>query len=124
MSFATDMQKLATDLLTEFDERSDADKLMLIKKGAKAWDPVLGEEVFAADTEIPLTGVAVPYSASLINNTTIQQGDILLTITNAVEVTTADKVRVDGVELSVVSSNPVAYTGKDLTIAYKVQLRR
>ena len=121
MSFATDMQKLATDLLTEFDERTDADKLTLIKKGEKTW--LDGEYVFAPDTEIPLTGVAVPYSASLINNTTIQQGDIQLTITNAVEVTTADKVRVDGVALSVVGPDPIAYTGKALTIAYKVQLR-
>ena len=122
MSFATDMQKVATDLLTKFDERDT--KIQLITPGARVWDAGLGEYVFGADTFTDLTGVAVDYSQSMINETTIRTGDIQLRLTKAVEVNQDDKILLDGVQHSVVAPNPVAYTGKDLTIVYKVQIRR
>ena len=122
MSFATDMQKVATDLLSKFDERTT--KIQLISPGERVWDAGLGEYVFGADTTIDLTGVATTYNQSLVNETTIRTGDIQLTLTNAVEVNQDDKILLDGVQHSVVSVEPSAYTGKDLTIAYRVQIRR
>jgi hypothetical protein len=124
MSFADEMAQVATELLTEFDEREPGGKIKLIRQGIGVWDEIEGETVFPDPVEIDLTGVAVPYSATLVNGTTIQAGDIKLTITNGVEPTQADKVLIDGVQYSIVANTPFAYTGKDLTIAYAVQLRK
>lgn len=123
MSFATDMQAMATELLTEFDERTGDGRIMLIQPGEKVWDDLEDEYVFAEGTETPLVGVATPYDESTINGTTIQVGDVKLTLTNAVEITAESRIRLDGKEYSVVMPNAAAYTGKDLTIVYKVQIR-
>lgn len=120
MSFALDMQKVATDLLTQFDERTVKAKLVTL--GAKTW--VDGEYVFAPSTEQELTGVAKDYNNALINGTTIQSGDILFIATSAVKPTQADKVVMDGSQYSIVSISPSAFTGADVTFLYKIQLRK
>jgi hypothetical protein len=124
MTFATDMQQVATELLTEFDERPVGGKIQLQKNSSAVWDEILAEDVITPVALIDLTGVAVPYSQSLVNDTTIQSGDIKLTVTMATEPLAQDKVILDGVEHSIVSINPFAYTGKPLTIAYAIQIRR
>ena len=123
MSFAAKMQKVATDLLTKFDERTGTDRIVLIQPGAMTWDAGLAENVFAASTETYLTGVAVAYNESTINGTTIQAGDVKLTLTNATPINAESKIRLDGKEYSVVLPNSAAYTGKALTIVYQIQIR-
>ena len=121
MSFALRMRGVADKLLTKYDERTN--KIKMVIKGAKTWDPVLGEYTFSTDTEQEITGVAVPYSLGSVDGTTIQVGDIKLTITNDVQPLLTSNIILDGKEYSVVSIQPFAYTGADLNIAYAVQLR-
>ena len=124
MTFATDMQQVATELLTEFDERPVGGKIQLQKNSVAVWDPVLAEDVITPGALIDLTGVAVPYSQGLVDGTAIQSGDIKLTVTNGVEPEQQDKIILDGVEYSIMPIQPFAYTGKSLTIAYAIQIRR
>jgi len=124
MSFAKRMQGVADKLLTKFDERPAGSRMQLIQQGAAVWDDVLVEMVFPAPVTTEVIGVAVPYSQNLVDGTTIQSGDIKVTITSDVEPMAADKMSIDGVQYSVISILPYAYTGKDLTMAYAVQLRR
>ena len=124
MGFAAEMSQVATDLLTEFDERSDDNKIKLKRNSVAVWDPVIAENVITPGDVIALTGVAVPYNQGMVDGTTIQAGDIKLTVTNLVEPNQQDKIEVDGVEHSIISIMPFAYTGKDQTIAYAIQLRR
>ena len=124
MSFATDMQQVADELLTEFDERPADQKIKLLLSGGQVWNPADNSFDTQPDTEHDLTGVAVPYAKGLVDGTMIQAGDVRLTVTRAEEVTTADKVQLDSVQYSVVSVAPYSYTGDALNIAYQVQLRR
>ena len=124
MGFAAEMSQVATDLLTEFDERSDDNKIKLKRNSVAVWDPVIAENVITPGDVIALTGVAVPYNQGMVDGTTIQAGDIKLTVTNLVEPSQQDKIEVDGVEHSIISVMPFTYTGKDQTIAYAIQLRR
>ena len=124
MSFAAEMAQVATDLLGEFDERSVDDKIQLKRNSAAVWDPILVEDVITPGATIDLTGVAVPYSQGLVDGTTIQSGDIKLTVTMATEPLAQDKVILDGAEHSIISIVPFAFTGKPLTIAYAIQIRR
>lgn len=124
MGFASDMSDVATDLLNEFDERTGDNKIILQRNSTSVWNETIAEEVITAGEKIPLTGVAVPYSQSMIDGTTIQSGDIKLTITNGVEPHQQDKIILDGVQYSIMPIKPFAYTGKDQTIAYAIQLRR
>lgn len=124
MSFANKMQGVANKLLTKFDERPVNGKIQLIKNSTAVWDPVLAEDVITEGEALDLTGVAVPYSQSMIDGTTIQSGDIKLTITNGVEPEQQDKILLDGVQYSIITIQPFAYTGEDLTIAYAIQIRR
>lgn len=122
MSFAKRMQGVADRLLDKFDERTQ--KIQLKRNSSAVWDEDLAEDVITDGAILDLTGVAVPYVQGLIDGTTIQNGDIKLTITKDVEPNAQDKVILDGVEYSIISITPFAYTGKDLTIAYALQLRR
>ena len=122
MSFAKEMQEVAEELLNEFDERED--KMILRVAGESYFDTNLAETVIGETQEYELTGVAPNYREGLINGTTIQNGDIQLSVLCEVEPTQAHKVVIDGVEASIVAVNPVAYTGKDKTIMYKIQVRR
>ena len=122
MSFAARMQKTADKLLNKFDEREV--KIVLRSAGASVFSEALGEFVIDPSSESDLTGVATTYNQSLVNGATIQSGDIQLVVTRAVEINQSDKVFMDDVEYSIIAIEPIAYIGKDLTIAYKVQLRR
>lgn len=124
MGFASDMADVATDLLTEFDERPTDSKIMLHSSNTSVWNPTLAEDVITAGAIVSLTGVASVYNSNLVDGSTIQSGDIKLTITSAVEPLAQDKIVLDDVQYSIVSITPLAYTGKDKTIAYIIQLRR
>lgn len=124
MSFAKRMQKnVATKLLTKYDESpSDERRIKLVRKGVPAWDDDAGEVLPGVDEIIDLVGVTVPFSAGLVNGTTIQAGDVQAIVTSATEPTTADKLQIDGVEWSIVDRPLVDYTG--VSICYKIHARR
>lgn len=123
MSFAKRMQGVATKLLTKYDESpSDDRRIKLVRKGVPAWDDDAGEVLPGVDEVIDLVGVTVPFSAGLVNGTTIQAGDVQAIVTSATAPTTADKLQIDGVEWSIVDRPLVDYTG--VSICYKIHARR
>lgn len=123
MSFAKRMQGVATKMLTKFDESpSDDRRIKLVRKGVPAWDDDAGEVLPGVDDVIDLVGVTVPFSAGLVNGTTIQAGDVQAIVTSATAPTTDDKLQIDGVEWSIVDRPLVDYTG--VSICYKIHARR
>ena len=122
MSLAKRMQNTATRLLSKFDESNG--RIVLVKVGGEpVWDPVKAEMVLPASAEIPLTGVTVAFSAAQVNGTTIQSGDVMCIVkTGGSEITQQDKVKIDGVQWSIVDTPLVDYTG--LTICHKIHCRK
>ena len=122
MGLAKRMQNTATKLLSKFDESNS--RIVLVKVGGEpVWDPVNAEMVLPASTEIPLTGVTVAFSAAQVNGTTIQSGDVMCIVkAGDAEITHQDKVRIDGVQWSIVDTPLVDYTG--LTICHKIHCRK
>ena len=122
MSLAKRMQNTATRLLSKFDESNG--RIVLVKVGGEpVWDQVSAEMVLPASTEIPLTGVTVVFSASQVNGTTIQSGDVMCIVkAGDTEITQQDKVKIDGVQWSIVDTPLVDYTG--LTICHKIHCRK
>ena len=118
------MQSTATRLLSQFDERTSSEKITLKKAGVSSYNEDTRETEFSDPQLILLTGVATSYDLSMINGTTIQQGDLRIVITNAQEPSQEDKILLDGFEWSIVSVTPSAYTGLDKSIAYTVQIRK
>ena len=122
MSFANKMGGVADRLLNKYDERTV--KVKLLRAGSKVWDDTEGEYITSTPTEHDLIGVASPYNQAMINGTTIQANDVRFVSTRAEEPKQEDKVVLDGQQYSIISVKPYAYTGKDLTIAYEIQLRK
>ena len=122
MGLAKRMQNTATRLLSKFDESNG--RIVLIKVGGEpVWDPVSAEMVLPASTEIPLTGVTVAFSAAQVNGTTIQSGDVMCIVkAGDAEITQQDKVKIDGVQWSIVDTPLVDYTG--ITICHKIHCRK
>jgi hypothetical protein len=124
MGFASDMQEVANDLLGEFDESSG--RIVLVKIGGDpVWNETLGEMVIPASTNIPLTGVTVAFSSSQVNGTTIQQGDVMCIVQAldpSIGISLHDKVKIDGVQWSIVDTPLVDYTG--LAICHKIHCRK
>ena len=122
MSFATEMQQMATELLTEFDERTVKVKLRVVTNGA--WNPAIGENDPQTIEEFDLTGVASSYNQALINGTTIRANDVRFVSTFEPVPTQADKVLLDGFEWGIEAVRPYAYTGLDKVICHEIQLRK
>lgn len=124
MGFASDMQEVANDLLGEFDESNG--RIVLVKMGGDpVWNETLGEMVIPASTEIPLTGVTVAFSAAQVNGTTIQQGDVMCVVKAldpSIGISLQDKVKIDGIQWSIVDTPLVDYTG--LMICHKIHCRK
>ena len=122
MGLAKRMQSTATRLLSKFDESNG--RIVLVKVGGEpVWDPVKAEMVLPASAEIPLTGVTVAFSAAQVNGTTIQSGDVMCIVkAGDAEITQQDKVKIDGVQWSIVDTPLVDYTG--LTICHKIHCRK
>lgn len=124
MGFASDMQEVANDLLGEFDESNG--RIVLVKLGGEpVWNETLGEMVIPASTDIPLTGVTVAFSSSQVDGTTIQQGDVMCVVQAldpSIGISLQDKVKIDGVQWSIVDTPLVDYTG--LTICHKIHCRK
>ena len=134
MSFATEMNEMAIELIGEFDERTGDGRVKLIKQGVKTWNATIGEYEFTAAQEYFLSVVTNNISAGLVNGTTIQSGDQVMTVSTVVKDSSEtvvdivplinDKVLSDGITWSIVDTPHSNYTGNDLTIVYKLQIRR
>ena len=124
MGFASDMQDVASELLGEFDESNG--RIVLVKAGGDpVWNETLGEMVIPASSDIPLTGVTVAFSAAQINGTTIQQGDVMCIVQAldpSISISPQDKVKIGGVQWSIVDTPLVDYTG--ITICHKIHCRK
>ena len=124
MGFASDMQEVASELLGEFDESNG--RIVLVKVGGDpVWNETLGEMVIPASVDIPLTGVTVAFGAAQINGTTIQQGDVMCIVQAldpSIGINLQDKVKIGGVQWSIVDTPIVDYTG--LTICHKIHCRK
>jgi len=124
MGFASDMQDVANDLLGEFDESNG--RIVLVKVGGDpVWSESLGEMVIPEPADKPLRGVTVAFSAAQINGTTIQQGDVMCIVQAldpSIGVSLQDKVKIGGVQWSIVDTPLVDYTG--LTICHKIHCRK
>lgn len=124
MGFASEMQEVASDLLGEFDESNG--RIVLVKLGGNpVWNETLGEMVIPASTDIPLTGVTVAFSAAQVNGTTIQQGDVMCIVQAldpSIGISLQDKVKIGGIQWSIVDTPLVDYTG--LTICHKIHCRK
>lgn len=134
MTFATDMNEVATELLTEFDERTGDDRLAILKQGDVVWNPVTAENEIAPDTKYFLTGTQQNDLSGMIDGSTVQQGDMMLTVSTLITDESGaiveyipqveDKVLIDGIQWSIVDTPHSNYTGDNLIIAYKIQVRK
>lgn len=123
MSLATNFKATATRLLNKFDERESGQKIMFKRlTGDPVWDPDLGQMVFPVAELVEVVGVVTSFDLALINDNTIQGGDLLIKITADIAPSMSDKVSIDGDEYSIVSIDPVRYTNS--TILYSVQVRQ
>ncbi len=120
MSRARGLQATATKLLTQFDE-SDG-RIKLVRKAVPSWDATEGAMVFGPDETFDLVGVTVPFSAGLVNGTTIQTGDLMAIVTATTEPKLDDKMMIDGVQWSIVDEPKTQYTG--VAIVYKIHCRK
>ena len=124
MGLASDMQEVASELLGEFDESNG--RIVLVKVGGDpVWSESLGEMVIPASSDIPLTGVTVAFSAAQINGTTIRQGDVMCIVQAldpSIGISLQDKVKIGGVQWSIVDTPLVDYTG--LTNCHKIHCRK
>ena len=120
-SFAKRMGKVATRLITKFDERSV--RVQLLRDGGHYFDNTLGENVFLPDTETPITCLKVSGSIDTFKNSLIESGDVFLIMTNTTEPTSKDRIKMDDKTYAIVEILPINYTGDDLTISYGVHAR-
>ena len=134
MSFATEMMDMATEVLGDFDERTGDNRLAILKQGAIVWNPTTGEDEIGASVKYFLTGVERTNLSDLVNGTTIHQGDELITasvkIVDEAGVNVDyvprvnDKMLIDSVEWSIVAVPHANFTGNDLIVVYKMQVRK
>lgn len=120
MSFAKKMQNTATRLLSKYDESNG--RIKLLRKGIPVWDEDAGEMLPGLTETVDLVGVTVPFSAGLVDGTTIQSGDVQAIVTATEAPKADDKLLIDGAEWSIVGQPLIQYTG--LAICYKIHARK
>lgn len=116
-AFSQRMQSLATRLLDKYGST-----VTLVRAGGKVWDPVLGENVWQPEAEIPLTAVPVPVNVGLVNGTTIQAGDMVVRADYSVLPKIEDKVDFGGERWSVVGIQKKMVN--DDVVAWFIQVRK
>lgn len=116
-AFSKKMQGVANRLLTKYGST-----VTLIRAGSKVWDADIGEYAFGPDEQIPLNAVPVPVNTGLINDTTIQAGDMIVKADAAVTPAMADKIDFNGERWSVVAIERKQVN--DDVIAWFIQVRK
>lgn len=115
--FSRKMQGVATRLLTKFGST-----VILVRAGLKVWDGSAGEYIRGPDTRVPLVSVPVPVKVELINDTTIQAGDMIVRADFSVKPSHEDKVEFDGAVWSVVNIEP-KFVNDDVVVWF-IQVRK
>ena len=110
------MQQRADDLIERYNEEP-----FQVKRKASPNEMVDGEVIVTADTIIDVVGVCTVINKNLVNNTTILQGDLLMTIKHDIEPIMSDVFVVDEQDYQVVAIEK--YQPSSTVLAYKVQLR-
>lgn len=116
-AFSRKMQGVATRLLTKYGST-----VTLVRAGARVWDEALGEYVQQPDVSIPLKAVPVPINLALVNETTIQAGDMIVRADYSVLPKMEDKVDFDGARWSVVAIEKKQVN--DDVVAWFIQVRK
>ncbi len=116
-AFSRKMQGVATRLLNKYGST-----VTLVRAGGKTWDEDLGEYVQQPDTLIPLTAAPVPINAALVNQTTIQAGDMVVKADYSVLPKMEDKVDFNGERWSVVGLERKQVN--DDVVAWFIQVRK
>lgn len=114
--FYQDFVDLMTECLEEFDCRKN---ILFIPNDGKIVD---GEFVEDDKAGVRLIGVTAPYSKRLVNETTVQTGDIRLIIDSSVKVNQKGSVLLDGDSYSIEDLAP--YNVGGILMGYQLQLRR
>jgi len=123
MSLSARFKNTADRLLNKFDERESGQKINIRRlTGDPVWDSTLGQMVFPNSEFVEIVGVVTSFDLSLVNDNTIQGGDLLIKITADVAPSMSDKIIIDNDEYSIVSIDPVRYT--NTTILYSLQVRQ
>jgi len=110
------MQKRARALIKRYNEQP-----FQIKRKLSENQMIDGEVVVSPFELIDIVGVSAVIDKNLINNTTILQGDLLLTMQDIIEPIMSDVFIVDGQDYEVVAIEK--YKPSVTVLAYKVQLR-
>ena len=116
-AFSKKMQGVATRLLGKYGST-----VALVRAGSKVWNPATGEYEWQPDTQIPLTAVPVPINAALVNETTIQAGDMIVKADYSVLPKMEDKVDFAGERWSVVTIERKQVN--DDIVAWFIQVRK
>lgn len=116
-AFSQRMQGVATRLLGKYGST-----VTLVRAGGKVFDPVLGENVWQPDTQIPLTAVPVPVNVALVNGTNIQAGDMVVRADYSMMPKMEDKVDFGGERWSVVGIQKKMVN--DDIVAWFIQVRK
>lgn len=116
-AFSKKMQAVATRLLDKYGST-----VTLVRAGSKVWDEDLGEYVQQPETRLSLTSVPVPVNAGLVNDTTIQAGDMVVKADYSVLPKMEDKVEFAGEQWSVVGIEKKIVN--DDIVAWFIQVRK
>ena len=109
------MQRRATRLIDRFSETT------ITVKRTTGSSMVDGEVVIGSSSTVDMVGVANPATASMINGTTIQAGDLFVTVTTDIQPMMSDVFSVDGKDFQVVAIQE--FKPSKTNMAYRVQLR-
>ncbi|QRY69115.1 hypothetical protein JVX98_12855 [Ensifer sp. PDNC004] len=105
MSFYSEMQEMARELITEFGQAG------AVKRVAPP-DPVLGGDPVV--TSYPATLVPMAYEAKYVNGTVILAGDVQIYISAvglSIEPTVGDVVSANGTDYAIVAGDPNKFDG-------------
>lgn len=116
-AFSRKMRGVATRLLDKYGST-----VTLVRAGSKVWNGALGEWVQQPSTSVALTSIPVPVSASLVDGTTIQAGDMIVKADYSVVPSMEDKVQFGGEQWSVVGIEKKMVN--DDVVAYFIQVRK
>jgi hypothetical protein len=116
MSFYSEMQDYATELLTEFG------KVFTLNRYDGGTTLADGSDSEGTATPFDILGMTVPFSQSEINSSTVEAGDIQMIIDADVEPFSSDKILVDSQEYSVISIE--RKKPADVVLCYFLQLRK
>lgn len=115
MTFYSDMQEMATELIDEF---SEAD---IVGRRIEPPTVVSGVDVPGSTAPLSFAGVITTYTASQVNNTTILTGDILILVKSSYDPRLGDEYDIDGKTYKAVFDNPIKPSVT--SIANRVQAR-